>query len=137
MEKITIDRNRLEEIIRENKITDEGVIRGEKYDLNKDFDEEKFIELLTIIPLIYDTGSIGRGSYGLKHELEYFLSTLYVSNATAILAFKYLNYRSSRPNEAQAPNLTIYLKPNIKNNKVMPLARYIRSLKIESVASNS
>lgn len=136
MEKI-IDRRRLEEIIRENKITEEGVIRGEKYDLNRHFDEEEFKELLEIIPLLYDTGSIGRGSYGLKHELEDFLTHNYVSNATTILAFKYLNFRSSRPNEAQAPNLTIYLKPNIKNGKVQPLARYIRALKTQLVASNS
>ena len=137
MEKIIIDRKLLQNIIDWDNITVEGVLNGRKFDLDLDFEEDKFIELLQIIPLLFEFGKAGKGSYGLKHVLEDFLKKSYCSNAMAILAFKYLHFRTSKANSAQAPNLTIYVKPKFKMDNFQPLARYIHFLKNQSVASNS
>jgi len=68
------------------------------YDVNNIQNQREITECLELIPLLFSKDFARRGcsSYKIKHYLEDFSGYNYISNASTILAFRYLNYAMTK-----------------------------------------
>lgn len=105
----------------------------ETYDVRSLGNQRELLEAMEFIPMFFskDFSRRGMSSYEVKHFLEGFSGYNYISNASTILAFKYLGYPMTKYDDNNERNMNVRAKRRYEHVG-FDLQAFIKDLRIKA-----